>query len=51
MHALLKNESTEDEKYHNLMSWLVLLFSFQLYSKTSGRVKADIKIIDDKMRH
>ena len=23
-HALLKNEFTEDEKYHNLMSWLIL---------------------------
>ena len=24
VHALLKNEYTEDEKYHNLMSWLKL---------------------------
>ena len=23
-HAFLKNEFTEDEKYHNLMSWLIL---------------------------
>ena len=23
-HACLKNEFTEDEKYHNLMSWLIL---------------------------
>ena len=23
-HARLKNEFTEDEKYHNLMSWLIL---------------------------
>ena len=22
-HARLKNEFTEDEKYHNLMSWLI----------------------------
>ena len=25
-HARLKNESTEDEKYHNLMSWLNCTF-------------------------
>ena len=24
-HAHLKNEFTEDEKYHNLMSWLIYL--------------------------
>ena len=24
VHACLKNEFTEDEKYHNLMSWLIL---------------------------
>ena len=23
-HACLKNEFTDDEKYHNLMSWLIL---------------------------
>ena len=23
-HARLKNEFTEDEKYHNLMQWLIL---------------------------
>ena len=27
-HAHLKNEFTEDEKYHNLMSWLNFLHSF-----------------------
>ena len=25
MHARLKNEFTEDEKYHTLMSWLIVL--------------------------
>ena len=27
-HARLKNEFTEDEKYHNLMSWLSMLVLF-----------------------
>ena len=26
-HACLKNEFTEDEKYHNLMSWLTIDYS------------------------
>ena len=34
VHVPLKNEFTEDEKYHNLMSWLILEFysaHFQVY--------------------
>ena len=31
-HARLKNEFTEDEKYHNLMTWLLFLFTeVQMY--------------------
>ena len=31
-HARLKNEFTEDEKCHNLMSWLILLLANALSS-------------------
>ena len=29
-HARLKNEFTEDEKYHNLMRWLILFLKIYL---------------------
>ena len=39
-HACLKNEFTEDEKYHNLMSWLIWASSwenlFLLYANNKG---------------
>ena len=28
-HARLKNEFTEDEKYHNLMRWLIYAKSYE----------------------
>ena len=31
-HALLKNEFTEDEKYHNLMWWLIYYPTFYMKS-------------------
>ena len=30
-HARLKNEFTEDEKYHNLMAWLTCVLKGALY--------------------
>ena len=30
-HTRLKNEFTEEEKYHNLMTWLIYLFIFCLF--------------------
>ena len=32
MHACLKNKFTEEEKYHNLVSWLKRWLLFQAYS-------------------
>ena len=37
VHARLKNESTEDGKYHNLMSWLNYGL-FEKYCKASDRL-------------
>ena len=38
MHARLKNEFTEDEKYHNLMTWLVCRLLFFLPLGATGRL-------------
>ena len=37
-HAHLKNEFTEDEKYHNLMRWLILFKGIVKFSETFLRV-------------
>ena len=34
MHARLKSEFMEDEKYHNLMTWLILLLREDFGSMT-----------------
>ena len=39
-HARLKNEFTEDEKYHNLMTWLI--FSGLIESHTLSLMSIDI---------
>ena len=38
-HALLKNEFTEDEKYHNLKSWLNYLFSKSLIEEEKSNMQ------------
>ena len=38
-HARLKNEFTEDEKYHNFMRWLKCLFLFFMAALIKGDVR------------
>ena len=40
VHARLKNEFTEDKKYHNLMTWLI----------SSFQIKVDVKILLNYMK-
>ena len=47
MHAHLKNECTEDEKCHNLMTWLIfpsLLFAFLSFYFDHFDVESKVKI-------
>ena len=37
-HARLKNEFTEDEKYHNLIRWLILFYHRVMCPKDADRV-------------
>ena len=37
-HVRLKNEFTQDEKYHNLTSWLIYQLDLDSYSLNGGHL-------------
>ena len=42
-HARLKNEFMEDEKYHNLITWLIFSFGVPLYLKFDSNDKDNLR--------